>query len=167
MTKQIPIGHGKVALVDDEDYGKVSRFPWRVSKCIRCGVEYLYVRAEIWVDGKRHRLSLHRFLMGVLTDKSIEVDHINGDGLDCRRENMRKATRSENAKNRRKHKRSQQSPFKGVQLRQDGTWLAYITQNGKVLPLGIFDSAWDAAARYDEAAREIHGKFACLNFPSD
>lgn len=167
MVKQIPIGHGKVALVDDEDYEGVVRFPWRAAKCIRSGVEYWYARAEIWVDGKRCRISLHRFLMDVLTDRSIEVDHKNGDGLDCQKENMRKATRSENAKNRQKHRRSQQSPFKGVQLRRDGTWLAHITKDGVGIPLGIFDSAWDAAKAYDQAARRLHGEFACLNFPDD
>jgi hypothetical protein len=94
------------------------------------------------------------------------VDHINGNGLDCRRENLRLCTAKENAHNRKPWAKAKISKFKGVTRyhpRRPG-WDAQICSDGKVLYLGHFATEEEAARAYDSAARDAFGDFALLNF---
>ena len=89
-------------------------------------------------------------------------DHINRNGLDNRRANLRFVTPQENSWNS-KPKSSQ--PYKGVSAR-DGRWIARIGYNGAIY-LGRFDSAEEAARAYDAKACELRGEYAYLNFPKE
>lgn len=105
---------------------------------------------------------MHRLLVGA--ERGIEVDHKNRDGLDCRRENLRVATRSQNASN--SPSIGGTSKYKGVNWhRARGKWAAYIKHNMVRKYLGLFLSEQDAACAYDAAAIRMHGEFAYLNFP--
>lgn len=90
-----------------------------------------------------------------------EIDHINRDKTDNRWENLRAATKQENAYN--KAPRGRTSRFKGVYRSKQGRWVAGITFNKKSKSLGYYDSELEAALAYNKAARELHGEFAYLN----
>jgi hypothetical protein len=107
---------------------------------------------------------MHRQLIMPL--KGLQVDHINGNGLDNRKANLRICTPSQNGCNRNRISRSQ-SGFKGVRwLKERCNWRAEIGLYSRHYNLGSFSSAIEAALAYDKAARELHGEFAHLNFPA-
>jgi hypothetical protein len=99
----------------------------------------------------------------------LVVDHINHNGLDNRKANLRPATRAQNNYNRLAIKRKgATSKYKGVAWKKDkNKWRARLHFNGKLMFLGYFDNQIDAAKAYDKAAKECYGPFACLNFPGD
>lgn len=156
--KLIELTNGKLAIVDDADYPFLSAYKW-------CA--YISHRKRIWyasssIKGKTTIMS--RFIMGY--PKGLTVDHINGNGLDNRRCNLRLATQSQNAKNRRKNYNSR-SLYKGVTFHtQRNRWLARIQNNKRKVSLGLYGSQEEAARAYDAAAKELHGDFAKLNFCS-
>ena len=117
-----------------------------------------YAKASI--GGKQvllHRLVAER--MGLSLDGVI--DHINGNALDCRRENLQACTHQQNIMKQR-HQETATSPYKGVMRFRD-KWRARLTFNGKTLHLGMFASAVEAADAYNEKAKELFGSFAALN----
>jgi len=157
VTVQIELSKGKgFALVDDEDAALVSQYKWwlHVSPSRRNPLLY----ARCYVPGRKDMPMMHR----LLTEWKL-VDHINGDGLDNRRENLREATQAQNVANRRKFALSS-SRFKGVHLggRKKNRWIAKCHQ----VQIGAFDTEIEAALAYDAAAREFYGEFAALNFPA-
>lgn len=93
-----------------------------------------------------------------------EIDHVNGDRVDNRLENIREASRAENARNRGVKEKVGQTGYKGVQPYRNGRFVANIKANGRFIYLGIFNEARQAAAAYDAAARRYHGEFARTNF---
>jgi hypothetical protein len=96
----------------------------------------------------------------------MEVDHVNGDGLDNRRSNLRVCTHAENARNQSSRTRMSTSRFRGVVWAKDRRkWRAMIGDNGRTVHLGNFTDEIEAAQAYDRAAREMYGAFARLNFP--
>ncbi len=98
--------------------------------------------------------------------KGKVVDHINGEGLDCQRHNMRVCTHSDNQHNRKWSLGKKTSKFKGVSWnKNDGVWRAFIYLNWKQIYLGRFSKEVDAAKAYDSAARKYFGVFSKLNFP--
>jgi len=153
---RIPLSRGMSALVDDADADFVGRFRWHVQK----GPNGLWYARRTIVSGAR---KVSQLMHAALLEAAI-VDHINGDGLDNRRENLRPATRSQNMANRRKlHGLSQ---FKGVSwCERDAGWRARITVGGRQIFLGRFADQESAARCYDAAARAHFGDFAALNFP--
>jgi len=138
--KEVPTHRGKVALVDDEDFERVNQFKWWTHTI--GGI--CYVERRI---GKDHQ-SLHRFLMD--PPKNMEIDHINGNGLDNRRCNLRIVTTRENGQNRHQKKSSK---YPGVCLNsgRGKKWRAYISIKGKWKHLGRFDKEEDAASAYSVA----------------
>lgn len=97
----------------------------------------------------------------------LQVDHINGDKLDNRKENLRVCTQHENRMNLAKPKRNSYK-FKGVAFNtQYGKWSANISVNGRANYLGLYISEEDAAHAYDYYAKKYFGEFANLNFPND
>jgi hypothetical protein len=96
--------------------------------------------------------------------QDVFVDHINGNGLDNRKSNLRICTHQQNCENSRKRKKSF-SKYKGVYWSKNAKkWVAQITIDGKSKHLGYFELEEDAAAAYDKAAVKYFGEFACLNF---
>lgn len=157
----VPLTQGKVALVDDIDYDKVSSFKWCALK--RDGGKQWYaVRNQRIPRAKRCKMIfMHRFILGV-TDHKV-VDHRNHDGLNNTRVNLRVCTHEENCRNGQKRKGT--SRFKGVsRVRKNGKWLAQIRQRYRRFRLGEFDSEIEAARIYDAAAALLHGEYASLNF---
>ncbi len=151
-------------LLDAEDLDKYRIHLWSISSLKR---KKPYVRANIYVDGKRKKISLHRFLLG-LSNEDVEVDHVNGDTLDNRKQNLRIATKHQNAMNRGKQNNNT-SGYKGVfrvTKPSKNPWQAKITVRDKQIYLGVFPTAEAAAHAYDAAAMELHGEFAQLNFKS-
>ena len=158
MTRQVKLTRGAFALVDDADFeAVVSVGRW----CLRPtadGRRYAQHRV-LKPDGRRTTQGLHAFLTGWPF-----VDHINGNGLDNRRENLRPATPLENAANA-KRRRDNRSGYKGVSVTTSGRWIARIQRDRKLTNLGIYPTPEEAAVAYDAAAREVFGEFAWLNFP--
>ena len=107
---------------------------------------------------------MHRMIMK--PPKGMVVDHINCDGLDNRRANLRFATRQQNKCNTRPISRRCSSKYKGVFWARDRCkWRAVVTSKGKRMNLGAFDNEVEAARVRDAAAKKYHGQFAWLNFP--
>lgn len=152
--REIPLTKGYVALVDDEDYDRVSQFKWCVSER----------KTRNYALNRKTGL-LHRFILNV-TETHIQVDHDNLNGLDCRRENMRLATNSKNQANQNKEtSRKTSSKYKGVCFfKRTRKWTAYCAKDKKTHYLGYFASEVEAAEAYDIAAVELHGEFARTNF---
>lgn len=154
MAKAIPISGGKVALVDDSDYEYLSKFWWTVRNI--CGRSYAHRRVS-----KSRLIYMHRVIMGL--DHGGIVDHINGDGLDNRRGNLRIVTQRQNVINRRKTN-GKTSKYKGVHwFKTRNKWRASITSNYKEKHLGYFTNEIDAAMAYDAAAKRIFGEYARTN----
>jgi len=105
-------------------------------------------------------------IIGRPLEKFEHIDHINGDGLDNRRDNLRICTRTENVRCQRKRTKPTSSRFKGVTWHKNHRyWQAAIRKNGERTYLGWFKGEEEAARAYDKAAKRLHGDFASLNFP--
>jgi hypothetical protein len=150
--KEIPLNHGYVTLVDDEDVGKVSIGTWR----LRRNKNALYAVRSLRKGGHR-TLYLHRFILD--PPPHLEVDHINGNGLDNRRANLRLCTHERNCKNISKQARGR-SRFRGVRWdKKISRWL--VSCQGAYI--GCFKDETEAARAYNSAASERFGAFARLN----
>ena len=166
-ARWVALTQGKFALVDEADFADVSRWSWcAVHKRNRDSLYSWYAfrgRTSTDAGGKKTPVLLHRYLLG---EPLEDVDHINRDCLDNRRENLRKATHQQNTMNSPSRKGS--SRFKGVSWdRRRNCWIACIRDNYRTVHLGGFAVEEDAARAYDEAARRLHGEFARVNFPRD
>lgn len=142
----------------------------RVQAIHQMGSWYLhcsgYARRSQFVPGtgKQQSLPMHRViaqLMG-LNPNGLEVDHVNGDKLDNRDENLRVATHAQNSKNKtRKRTDGTSSKFKGVSWdKRAGKWHARIMSGAVAVHLGRFEKEQDAANAYAVAAVRLHGEFA-------
>jgi len=152
--KEIALTQGYVALVDDEDYGWVSQWKW----CALVKPHTVYAtRRSARRGGKQTSIYMHRVLLGAAP--GMQTDHINGDGLDNRRENIRQCSAQENQRNSRSHVGS--SIYKGVHWHKLGRkWQAYIKVDGRQRHLGYFSVEAVAAAAYKLAAALHFGTFA-------
>lgn len=156
--KTIKLTQGKVALVDDADYEAVSAHKWFAMKDGR-GLFYA-ARGVRNRNGKKALQFLHRFLLPDVH----RVDHRDGNGLDCRQENMRPATSRQNAQGFRRKTLTATSKYRGVSRdRKRQKWQAQIKLDGRVIFLGRFESETDAAIAYNVAALHYFGEFAQLN----
>src|ERR1035437_10259892 len=146
--KTVELTKGYFASVDDEDYERVVQFSWNA----HITQKKVYAAGR---DKNRNARLLHRFILGI-TDPAIEVDHEDGNGLNCQRYNLRKCTTQQNRQNKSKHGLS---GFKGVSWHsQDRLWRARIFVEGKELGLGLFTGPLEAACAYDMAAVKHFGE---------
>ena len=160
--KTIPLTQGKIAIVDDEDFELVSQYKWHASHGVN---DIFYAYANIKKNKKYIHLSMHQLIMK--TKPNLEMDHINHNGLDNRKSNLRFVTRSENMQNARSYKNSS-SKFKGVCWdKSENKWVAHIWHENKLICLGSFKREIKAALTYDKAAIKYFGKFANPNILSN
>lgn len=160
LMREIPLTQGQVALVDDEDYERVTQFKW----CAQRADAYTYyaIRFRRDTDGRRRKIAMHQFITGFLL-----TDHHNHNGLDNRRDNLRDGTEFRNPANSRKQLNTSSS-YKGVSWDKNyRQWQAKICKHRKTQFLGRFDSEIGAAIAYDNAATQLFGEYAYPNFRWD
>ena len=158
--KKIPLTQEKFALIDDEDFDLISQYKW----CAVKNKNIYYTMRGYWDKQikKRKQIKMHRLIMGV-TDPKIQIDHINGDGLDNRKVNLRICTNQQNHMNRKSNKNCS-SKFKGVSwFKRDKKWRSQITVHQKKIYLGDFNNETQAAIAYNTAAIKHFGQYAYLN----
>ncbi len=156
---EIPLTQGQIALIDNEDYDLVSQYKW-CAWWDHLGKRY-YSQTGIGCKPHRHTVQMHRFILG-LTDPKMHTDHINGNGLDNRRCNLRACSPSQNKCNTKKQINNA-SGYKGVYLhKQAKRWRAAIQLHNKRISLGLYGTPEEAYAAYCKAALELHGEFAHL-----
>jgi hypothetical protein len=154
--KEIKLTRGYVAIVDDEDFERVSKIRWQ-SMPNRNGKIYAKgcLTAKLREEGSKPiQVLMHRYVMNA--QPNTELDHINGDGLDNRKENLRFTTHQENLRNRRLFHQSILG-YKGVMKKG----------NKYIMVLQVeFDNPEEAARLWDKLAKSVYGDHAKLNFPN-
>ena len=157
----IPLRDGCVLLIDDADYADVAQWSWH---CVRIGT---YHQPRAWIRESGHKprkIAIGRYLLR--PEAGFEVDHINGDTLDNRRENLRLVTKQQNQWNQRRVRGS--VPFKGVKWDpKHRCYSAGIRIQQVYTHLGHYAEAIWAAHAYDRAAVDTYGTYAACNFPDD
>lgn len=158
--RHIALTQNQIAVISACDYDWLMQWNW----CAHWNPHqrrFYAVRGQGF--GPTYKLiHMHRFIMGMPVQK---VDHINHDGLNNRRENLRTADNSQSQANRSKP-RNNKSGYKGVHQRRDtGKFVAAIAYRNIGYKIGEFVTAIEAAVAYDLKAIELHGEFALLNFP--
>lgn len=162
--KEITLTQGKVALVDDSDYEYLSQWKWHTVIPKTKHTFYAARKTSIknLINSKRKQVLMHREIL-CLTDRKIEGEHKDHDGLNNQRNNLRVADRSQNNANRSAQINSS-SKFLGVSwIENRKKWAASICKNSHRINLGNFKNEIDAALAYNKKAIELHGEFANLN----
>lgn len=153
------------ALVDDDVHDRVfgsKRYATR-----RKSQAYPYVYRFVEANGSKTCERLHRHILGVIDGIDLTgkvIDHINGDPLDNRRENLRVCVDRQNLRNQSMRRVQKTSAYKGVsQSKNHRRWRASIFVDYKRVHIGYFDTPEQAAEAYDNAARSMHGEYARTN----
>lgn len=150
---EIELTKGYYALIDKEDYHLIVGSSWHYCNGYAVSTPRL----------NENKKFMHRVILG-LEDKTLVVDHINGNKLDNRRSNLRICTQSQNRRNTKYHTDSAVQ-YKGVCISKSGKFKATIAVNYKQHHIGYFNTAMEAAKAYDYVAVKLHDEFANLNFP--
>jgi hypothetical protein len=162
--RKIPLTQDKYTIVDPEDYEKLARYRWyalRIERSFYAVRQYKTNKGR----GKYESVRMHQEIMGAAEGKVI--DHINHNGLDNRKANLRFATIQQNTWNQRKSRGNYSSRYKGVAWsKRRKKWRTRITLNGRVTFIGHFDDERAAAMAYDAKAKELFGDYAAPNLPS-
>lgn len=149
----IPLTQGQMTIIDEEDFQLAKQYKWHAHK----QHNIYYAVTTIGQKPNRKAVRLHRLLSNC--PERMVVDHIDGNGLNNCRDNLRICTNSENVKNR-KIQINNTSGYKGVTWhKREQKWRAQIQMNNKQIQLGSFDNPEDAYAAYCEAAEKYHGEF--------
>jgi hypothetical protein len=160
--RKILLTRGKFAIVDPEDYEHLSQYKWCAVKSKKT-----YYASRTFKDkasGKRRKMSMHQIIFKV--SKGMVCDHINRNGLDNRKANLRSATYAQNRWNQKAS--WGKSKYRGVSWDSHSKkWRVIIKCHGVKKELGMFTNELEAAKVYDEAAKKYYGEFACLNLPEE
>jgi hypothetical protein len=150
--KEIKLSQGMVALVDDEDYDYLNQWKW----CVTIGAGTYYAVRKI----NNRLLRMHRLILNA--PNNFQVDHIDHNGLNNQRSNIRLCNNSQNHMNRKPHGNSK---YLGVSFKKSrNKFEVGIKVMGKMKHLGYYDNENDAARIYDKVAKKYFGEFANLNF---
>lgn len=160
--RRIPLSKGFEAIIDDDEILQGDKY----HDCK--GYAARNIRLP---NGKRTTSFLHVEIFEKVLGRSLtedeDVDHVNLNRYDDRKQNLRLATCPQNCSNQGKRS-DNTSGYKGVTWHKViGKWIAQIASNKKHSHLGTFTDPIEAAKAYDKAAKELHGEFARLNFPED
>ncbi len=157
--EKIPLTQGKFALVDDEDFARLNQQKWHINKNRN---RFYAVRTVYYPQNQQSNVKMHREIMK--PPEGLQIDHINHNGLDNRKCNLRICTGSQNNWNGRLHKNNT-SGFKGVSWKkQSKKWVAQIRKHNHDTHLGYYFCIIKAAKAYDKAAIKLFGEFANTNF---
>ena len=158
--RRIRLTRGKFTIVDQDDFEKLKEYKWHITDSrSRCRYAVRTVRK----GGKRRRCAMHRVISQA--PEGLFVDHINRNGLDNRRGNLRIVTAQQNSWNTRLGRGQGKSKYKGVGWDNDKQkWRATIYIDNKLKHLGRFEDEKEAAATYDRTAKKYRGEYAFLNF---
>jgi hypothetical protein len=159
--RKIPLTQGQYAIVDPDDYPRLAKYKWHANRAR----DTYYAQRKLWLPQlkKEITIKMHRQILNI--PDFLLVDHINHNGLDNRKANLRPATHSQNTCNTPKYKRSR-SKYKGVTWHKaKRKWNARIRVNRRTISLGYFQNEIAAANAYDHAAKKYHRQFAVINFP--
>jgi len=162
--KTIRVSQGRIALIDDDDFDRVSQYKWSAVMPFNPGKtgKTYYAHRSIKINGKWTHISLHRFIMNA--EKGVQVDHADGNGLDNQKSNLRLCTHVQNSMNK---KGWSKHGLKGLGFIKDcipsRQWRASIRVNKKLIHIGLYASKIDAAIAYNIAAIKHFGEFAKLN----
>lgn len=156
-TKLIHLTKGMFAIVDEEDFERVNQHKWYAYKAPTT----YYAQRKSKNRNTYEDKHMHHMVLGL---RNVIVDHIDGDGLNNRKSNLRRCTTAQNNCN--KIPLIKTSKYKGVHYSKKAKqFISMIRVNGKTKYLGHFNDELDAARIYDDKAKEVHGEFAWLNFP--
>ncbi len=159
--REIPLTRGLIAIIDDDDYERLSAYKWYAAK-IR---NRFYATRDTWEGGKKGiPVRMHRDILGLVRGDGKIGDHKNRNTLDNQKENLRVVGYSLNNHNS-NLRRNNPSGYRGVTWYRNKHWNAQIGSNGKTIYLGRYEDPIEAALAYDRAASERWGDDAILNFP--
>lgn len=154
----IKLSSGDFVKIDPEDYPKVSKHHWYLNTFR--GLKY--AKTSSTVNGKKKCIGMHSIIL--IAGEGLEIDHINNDGLDNRKSNLRICTHRQNLMNVRAQT-GKSSKYKGVSKTQDNTWKAVSRVSGEQKYLGRFKTEKEAAIAYDNEVIKYGDEHAFLNFP--
>lgn len=157
LSITLELNNGGEVILDRNDYERIKDFNWFRSSHKTVSYAVVCLKTE---RGWRS-VRMHRYITNCPSTQ--EVDHINNNGLDNRRCNLRVCDPTDNCKNRRLRS-DNTSAYKGVHQRYNGRWQARIVLDGKRISLGHFASALEAAKAYNQAAICHYGEYASTNF---
>lgn len=155
FMKEIQLTRDKVTIVDDEDYERINQFKWYAT----LGANTFYANRKDVAS-----MALHRFILDPLKLNPLQIDHINGDGLDNRRCNLRFATNQQNCMNVAPKHKIKSSIYKGVIKTRNNNFNIQFKLDYKSYSLGRVQDEILAAKYYDAVARYYHGEYAWCNF---
>lgn len=156
--KEISLTQGQVALVDDDMFEELNQFKW----CVHKKPNTFYAKRIL--EGTRRPLFMHHVLLP--KKEGYEIDHIDRDGMNNQRENLRYATHSQNIAN---CMTKRTYGYKGISFDRSTVfrskrWQAAIRKDQKAYYLGRYETPIEAAQAYDRAAVKLFGEFALTNF---
>lgn len=163
--KEIKLNAGYSTFVDDDDYEWLSQYDWFTTKSNK----KLYVK-RVDRNGKRKFILMHREILGIVDEPDKITDHIDRNGLNNVRSNLRVVNKFQSNQNRGgKTNAPKYSKYKGVCfVKNRGMWKAAIEFNKIHINLGYFRDEVSAAFTYNQAAIKYHGEFGNLNeLPTD